>query len=153
MKYAKYIILNIILLTILLIVTSGYLLNAKTLVVTSNSMKPFLTKGNLIIIFKNDKYEVGDVISFTNMGQIITHRLVQKNAIDEDGRFSYQTKGDANNSSDQMVILEKNIIGKVEYVIPFIGYFINFLQSKYFIYLVLVFIAIGLVGKILYVKK
>ena len=47
--------------------------------ITTNSMEPNINKGDIILIKKpkkEEKIKIGDVISFKNDGQIITHRIV-----------------------------------------------------------------------------
>lgn len=77
--------------------------------------------GDMPIVSGNEDYHVGDVIVYQVSGQPIPiiHRIVSMN---EDG--TYQTKGD--NNMDQLPyeksVSGSQIVGKVVYVIPKLGY-------------------------------
>ena len=77
--------------------------------------------GDVGIVKKEKKYKVGEVIVFLkdNMKAPIIHRIIK---INEDG--TYQTKGDNNNAPLEVESSIKNneIIGKVIFIIPKIGY-------------------------------
>ena len=79
--------------------------------VSSNSMVPKFKKGDFIVIKKQEKYNVGDIITFEvieeNSKYYITHRIVEKN------ENEFITKGDANNKNDNYKVYENAIKGKV----------------------------------------
>ena len=79
--------------------------------VSSNSMVPKFKKGDFILIKKQEKYNVGDIITFEvieeNSKYYITHRIVEKN------ENEFITKGDANNKNDNYKVYENAIKGKV----------------------------------------
>lgn len=79
--------------------------------VSSNSMVPKFKKGDFIVIKKQEKYNVGDIITFEvieeNSKYYITHRIVEKN------ENKFITKGDANNKNDNYKVYENAIKGKV----------------------------------------
>lgn len=79
--------------------------------VSSNSMVPKFKKGDFIVIKKQEKYDVGDIITFEvieeNSKYYITHRIVEKN------ENEFITKGDANNKNDNYKVYENAIKGKV----------------------------------------
>mgnify|MGYP000503204735 FL=1 len=79
--------------------------------VSSNSMVPKFKKGDFIVIRKQEKYNVGDIITFEvieeNSKYYITHRIVEKN------ENEFITKGDANNKNDNYKVYENAIKGKV----------------------------------------
>lgn len=102
-------------------------------VVLSGSMEPDIQTGSIIALKSGgdmSRFVKGDVITFRDEYEnVVTHRISKR--IQQDGQLSYQTKGDNNNRADPHEVLPKNI--KAEYVgitIPYIGYFIGFLQSK-----------------------
>ncbi|MCS7123171.1 MAG: signal peptidase I [Candidatus Aenigmarchaeota archaeon] len=86
--------------------------------------------GDVAIVKKENKYKIGDVIVFMKEGMAapIIHRVIK---INEDN--SYQTKGDNNNAqlSYEKNIKENEIIGKVIFIIPKIGY-IKLIFAKLF---------------------
>ena len=153
MEHRKYITLNIFLILFVLFASTGYLIKAKPLVVLSNSMSPLIKKGDLIVIFENKEYEVNDVISFKNKGGIVTHRVVSKKIIDFQNNPEFKTKGDANSSADFSIVSSKNIIGKVRFIIPLLGFLFMYLQSRYFVYLLTILFIFTLIRKIKNVKR
>lgn len=92
-------------------------------VVISGSMAGSIEIDDMVLIHKQDDYQVGDVITFESGSSLVTHRIVDE----ENGEFI--TKGDANNTEDMEPVLFENIIGKVVFVIPKIGVFIQYLQT------------------------
>ncbi|MBU5537206.1 MAG: signal peptidase I [Candidatus Aenigmatarchaeota archaeon] len=78
--------------------------------------------GDMPIVKKQDKYQVGDVIVYSVEGirAPIIHRIIK---INDDG--TYQTKGDNNSGqlSYEFSIKPEQIKGKVIFIIPKIGYF------------------------------
>ena len=88
----------------------------------SGSMEPAIKKGDAVIINKVDSpddIKEGDVIAFGHDGKTIVHRLVKIEKVN--GVVYYRTKGDANNSIDNINLTIKNIEGKVKFKIPYIA--------------------------------
>ena len=100
-------------------VSSGY----TSAIVVSGSMKPALSKHDLIIVKGRSEYRVGNIITYvSHKGTLITHRIIS--ATDK----GFITKGDANNTSD--VEIEQNrILGEVIYIVPFVGMIISHLST------------------------
>ena len=91
--------------------------------VGSNSMKPQISKGDAVIIkkiTKDEEIKKGDIIAYKRDNKIIIHRLVKIKT--KNNKKIYITKGDANNSEDNIEIKIKNIKGKVIVKIPYIAY-------------------------------
>ncbi len=84
-------------------------------VVLTGSMKPSVNPGDLVLVEKEDHYNVGDIIVFSTQGTIIVHRIHSV----EDKYII--TKGDANNYIDPWKIRSDKIIGKTFAVLPYIG--------------------------------
>ncbi len=84
-------------------------------VVLTGSMEPSVNPGDLVLVEKEDHYNVGDIIVFSTQGTIIVHRI---HAIEENYII---TKGDANNYIDPWKIRSDKIIGKTFAVLPYIG--------------------------------
>lgn len=93
----------------------------------SNSMNPTINTGSITIVKKMDNYQVGDIISYyvkvNGNEEIISHRIIRI------GGNVYITKGDANLGIDAPIILPRLIIGKVLFIIPYLGYIISFTKS------------------------
>ncbi|MCX4255253.1 MAG: signal peptidase I [Bacilli bacterium] len=79
-----------------------------SLIVSSGSMEPELSIGDIIIIKECANYEVGDIITYNVEDKyFVTHRIVDKEGND------FVTKGDNNNVKDNQIVLKENIEGKV----------------------------------------
>lgn len=96
-------------------------------VVMSGSMEPNIHTGSVVTVKEQNEYNVGDVITaklVETPSQTYSHRIIKKDVLD--GQITYTTKGDANESSDPDVALQSNVVGKVIFSIPIIGYIMNF---------------------------
>lgn len=90
--------------------------------VGSGSMEPELKVNDFILVKKEDKYEINDIVTYQNKSEYVTHRIIE---INED---TIITKGDANNTADD-AIKKDNVIGKVIVKSHILG-FILYLFSK-----------------------
>ncbi len=90
--------------------------------VGSESMEPKIKKGDAVIIHKVKAKDLkeGQVIAFKVKDKTIIHRLVQIEKVD--GVTYYRTKGDANNSRDNIALTKESIKGVVAMDIPYIAY-------------------------------
>jgi len=85
------------------------LLGYKMEIVKTGSMEPNIPVHSLVMINKQESYQMNDIINFIYKDESYTHRIV---AI---GDGIYKTKGDANNIVDLEVINKSSIVGKVIY--------------------------------------
>ncbi|MCK4309998.1 MAG: signal peptidase I [Methanomicrobia archaeon] len=90
------------------------------------SLKNGFSRGDIVIIKKEENIKVGDVIVFNtpSLSVPVVHRVVR---IKEDDQKYYLTKGDNNGFADTYYwgkegTPEDKVIGKVVMVIPKIGY-------------------------------
>lgn len=114
--------------------------------ILTQSMYPTIEAGDVIVTYKNDfnKYNLGDVITFNrNDGIIVTHRIV--NVYNVNGEYSYQTKGDGNNTEDSEIVLGSNVLGAVKFHIPKVGYVQQFLCTKTGFIAVIVLPSLGII--------
>lgn len=151
-RYTKVIIYAMIIIVIwniLLICISSalnknekYLFGLKAYIITTDSMKPHINSGDVIIISKvsEENLKVGDVITFKKDEEVITHRIIKINKSEEN---DYITKGDNNNIEDQKSISYKDIEGRKVLRIPFLGKIIMKLQDEVYI-IILIIIALVL---------
>lgn len=89
----------------------------------SESMTPHINKGDAVIIHKvkePKELKEGEVIAFRLKEKTIVHRLVKIEKVN--GTTYYRTKGDANNSIDNINLTFDSIRGKVILDIPYIAY-------------------------------
>ena len=61
---------------------------------------------------------------------IVTHRIKAKYFDSTTGKYTFQTKGDANNTADFTLAEDTNIIGEVIFKIPKLGYIQALLATK-----------------------
>lgn len=141
---AIYKIINIIttVMVVLLIIFAALLtvpkmLGGDTYVVMSGSMEPTHKTGSLIYTKKTvsaDELQIGDVITFRlNGSTVATHRITDIST--DDGIYMFQTKGDANEAPDPNPVHEDNVIGKVMFSIPYLGYAADYVQHPPGIYI------------------
>ena len=105
------------------------LLGYSTMVISSGSMNPAIDVGDAVVIRPGvhpTSIRVGDVITFKPFGVkgTTTHRV---EAIKEvQGRTFFQTKGDANGTSDPDLVDINAVYGKVAWTLPKMGYLLHF---------------------------
>ena len=107
--------------------------NRAILEVASGSMEPNLKVGDLIIIQTNDyNYKPGDIVTYKDdNGSFVTHRIVTINGNEA------ITRGDANNTVDKPIMLEK-IVGKYKYKLSYLGHIMSAFRNTSTLIIVLV---------------
>jgi len=93
-------------------------------VIYSGSMQPILLVGDIAIIDNVDmsQIQIGDIIQIAKEGNItIIHRVIDKYE-DEKGNLFFKTKGDANEDPDPNPVFYKNVLGKLVFTIPKLGW-------------------------------
>lgn len=117
----------------------------KIMTVLTGSMRPVLEPGDLVIdkMPDVDEIKVEDIITFRQEEKYITHRVI--GIVKENGQTLYQTKGDANNTEDDTLISQSEVIGGYAFHIPKAGLFLEFARGKVGIFLLIVLPAILLV--------
>lgn len=105
----------------------------KLLTVQTGSMAPTISAGSVIVVAPAPSYQQGDIVTYRvandpDKKQTITHRIFQNRTL-ESGTVLI-TKGDANEAPDNGSITKDQIIGKVQFSIPFLGYPISFIRTQ-----------------------
>lgn len=125
-------ILNTIIVTILIILSAimvgPKLLGGNTLAVLSGSMEPKIPVGSLVIIKKVEPktLEAGDIITYKiSADTLVTHRVVENNPKTNE----IITKGDANKTNDSSPINYSNVVGKMLFHVPLLGYLSIYMQT------------------------
>ena len=100
-------------------------------VVVSGSMEPNIPVGSLVYSHKEDpaSLQTGDVIVFIDPARgttPITHRIVENNT----AARTVITKGDANEHQDVDPASYENILGKVKFHVPRVGFIAAMLISS-----------------------
>ncbi len=112
--------------------------------VLSGSMTPLYKPGDLVYVreSKTENIKAGDVITFLiGDDTVVTHRVAR---VSEDNKLFY-TKGDANENEDGQPVDYRNVIGKVSFSVPKLGYLSEYIKTttgKYVTISVLCFLII-----------
>jgi len=121
-------------------------------VIISPSMVPNINVLDAVVTMRTDaeKLKKNDVITFisndpAHTGITITHRIVGIKKTSS-GDYAYRTKGDNNNVEDKTLVSYNNIIGKVVFRIPYIGYVQQFLTTSFGWILVIVIPALFIIS-------
>ena len=116
------------------------------IVVEGNTSFEDVKKGDIIVFYSPAKYDLGEE-------RVIVHRV--ESIISEDPK-TIQTKGDANPRAMKNVdypITEKIYLGKVEYIIPQVGYITQVLQPPINYIIIAIIIGVMIVKQIYKKKK
>ena len=119
--------------------------NYKVMTVLTGSMEPAIKTGTVLVITPKEDYGIDDIVTFSIDGSVpTTHRIVEKTV--ENGNISYTTKGDANPAQDMTEVRKEDVVGKVAFGIPFLGYVIEFVKTPIGFVLLVIFPALIIVG-------
>lgn len=104
-------------------------------IVQSPSMEPTCPVGSVIWVKKisdPSKLEVNDVVTFKlTKRTTATHRIIRIEKSDTDpAGYVFITKGDNNDSEDNVPLSPSDVIGKEILTIPYLGYVSNYVQTK-----------------------
>ncbi len=104
-------------------------------VILTGSMRPSIQPGDVVVTRKVDPNTLkkGDIITFMNPSNqtsdvSITHRII--NVTKKDEAVVFKTKGDANNTIDDVSVEGVSVRGKVFMKIPYVGFIQHFIASK-----------------------
>ncbi len=100
------------------------------MIVQSGSMAPAIKMGSIVVVKPAEDYKIGDVITFgpcTKTKAPTTHRIYDIKVVE--GKPYYITKGDANNAPDQREISKREVIGKVLFSVPYLGFAVDFAKK------------------------
>lgn len=94
-------------------------------VVMSGSMEPTLPTGGIVFTDTRQRNpRTGDIITFLVGDEKVSHRVVGQK------QQNYRTKGDANDYEDYTLVEPAQIVGKVIFAVPYIGYAAVFMRQK-----------------------
>ena len=99
--------------------------------VFSGSMEPQLKVGGMVVTrpVAAEEIKAGDIITFYSPqgGQLTSHRVM---AVEDGSSFYFRTKGDANEDADPFIVPAENVVGKVRFHIPYLGYATQFVKTR-----------------------
>lgn len=127
----------VVLIAILAILLAGIrVLGFTPLTVLSGSMQPEIPTGSVVYVAKvsPENIKEGDVISYMLDNETVsTHRVVQilktEPYDNNPSGIKYVVKGDANEKNDERPVMHSNVIGKVSFHIPALGYVSEFIKN------------------------
>ena len=100
--------------------------------IQSGSMEPDYPTGSIVYVTKVEATElkVNDVITFNlGSGTKATHRIIDIVPDETNPNIlRFKTKGDANEHEDHSLVESHNIVGRVLFHIPYMGYVVNYIQ-------------------------
>lgn len=94
--------------------------------VESGSMRPTIPVGAVVLSHETDLIKAGDIVTFRRQigdASFVTHRVKEV----RDGMMF--TQGDANNARDDGYVLRNQVLGKVIFVLPYLGYLLIFIKT------------------------
>ena len=123
-KVTSYIPFVIVL--IILVCFIGGIFKYQPIAVLSNSMYPTFARGDAVVVQILEKKEFsklkkGDILYYSKDDKLVIHRIIEIKETEEK-KLEIKTKGDNNNTEDNWIIKEEEIIGKVKFMVPYIGY-------------------------------
>lgn len=153
LSYALFIWLLLIGITLIIYIVNNKIRSTKdpsyvpsynAYVVLTGSMVPEIMPKDIVVTKKRDasQYEIGDIITFVSSDTrlsniIVTHRIVNKYYDETTDKYSFQTRGDANNTEDFALAPDSNVIGEVIFKVPKLGYVQDLLATKGIIIIVI----------------
>lgn len=143
---------TIILLILQFLLVGVRLLGYTPYAIISGSMEPVYPVGSVVYV---KKAEIEDIIEDTPITYVlnedlvvVTHRVVE---VDKEQEL-FTTKGDSNNTNDAKPVHYNNVLGIVEYSLPYLGYVSVYIKSRKGIILIIsvfILMTIGSLIKIL----
>lgn len=100
----------------------------KPWIVQSGSMEPTIMTGDIIFAVPQTRYYPNQIVTFKDVdGRVTTHRIIKNSGNDSTPLFV--TKGDANRTEDMDQVKAEQIIGKVVFTLPKMGYIVGYTRT------------------------
>jgi signal peptidase I len=114
------------------LVMTAQLAGYRAMVISSGSMHPLLTVGDLVVSRSTPAASLhpGDIVTFHDPGlgnRFVTHRVVE--VAEARGQVSVQTKGDANRVAEHWAVADTAQVGLMVTHVPGHGEWLLWLQS------------------------
>jgi signal peptidase len=118
-------------------------------IVYGGSMEPAIKTGSLVVIkpVQPQDVEVDDIITYRSAaesGMVTTHRVIE--VMHNDGSPVFRTKGDANEDPDINPVAADELVGKLAFDIPYLGYLAPLLRTRLGMILLIGLPAAAIVG-------
>ena len=119
--------------SILLLSHYGYINLVKPYIIYSGSMEPAIKTGSVVFSIPEKTYFPGDIITYAQNNDKknpVTHRIDLKLYPEGvNGKPVYLVSGDANKDFDKPQVKDEQIIGRVFFHIPYLGYVADFAKK------------------------
>jgi signal peptidase len=104
------------------------LFGGRALAIAGGSMEPAIPRGSLVLALPGAAYGVGDVVAIQSGGATpYTHRIIR--LAERDGRPYFETKGDSSPGPDPQLVPLDALIGRVAFVMPYLGFLVFLVAS------------------------
>ena len=126
------VILMVVVIAAILLVLLPAIYSSSIAAVLSGSMLPEMQIGSLAVMRPVNAADitVGDIIAFNppwdESHVMVSHRVIE---VVEGETRSFRTKGDANEDPDLDLVPETHVLGRIEYCIPNLGYFLSYVSK------------------------
>lgn len=119
-------------------------------IVEGGSMSPTFELGSIVLVqpLEPTAVQTGDIITYRDPdpereGTIVTHRVI---AVKPTDPVSFATRGDANDADDPLPVPAANLIGRVTYSVPYLGYLFSFIKTERGILLLIIVPAVLIIA-------
>lgn len=130
----------------LALVCVGWLTGHRTLIDRSDSMRPVLDAGDLVINRRApaSQIETGDIVTFEDpgLGRNITHRVIERRGAGS--HVAFVTRGDANSGVERWSAGRDESVGRLVAAVPRLGYAMGLVTSPIVRLVLTAFCAAGL---------
>lgn len=130
----SWILLIAVSLLAIVVIVVPLVTGAKPYTVLTGSMQPLYPPGTLVVVkpAEPDEINLGDVITYqleSGKPEVVTHRVVAVGTA-ADGTPLFITRGDANDGDDPDPVRPVQIVGKLWYSVPYIGWINNVVTGQ-----------------------
>lgn len=127
-------LLVLVALVAIVVVAVPAVTGSKPYTVLTGSMVPLYPPGTMVVVKPVDISEInlGDVITYqleSGKADVVTHRVVAVGAA-ADGSPLLITRGDANDADDPEPVQAVQVVGKLWYAVPYIGWINNVVTGQ-----------------------
>ena len=127
------VLLALVILAMVFFFLAPHLLGMNFFTIYGGSMMPTIPIGSVVAVksVEASTIKVGDIITFrtgTEADKVVTHRVIEVS--NDSGALSFRTTGDSNANPDGNAVLAENVVGKVWFHVPFLGYLSSFVTTR-----------------------
>jgi signal peptidase len=126
-------LLALVILAVVFFFLAPHFLGMNFFTIYGGSMMPTIPIGSVVAVksVEASAIKVGDIITFrtgAEADKVVTHRVVEVS--NGGGVLSFHTAGDSNAKPDGNAVLAENVVGKVWFHVPFLGYLSSFVTTQ-----------------------